>query len=962
MPLSLNSFVGRDEEVATVERLLGISRLVTLTGAPGVGKTRLALESALRVADRYEDRAHLVELAPLSDLARVPAAVATGLGVPALPRRSLPESLIVHLGKRSLLLLLDNCEHLIEPVAELVKALLESCPTLTVLATSREPLTIPGEAVWRVQPLPVPEAGEADDPGALSQNAAARLFADRASAIHPRFELTRDTASPVAEICRKVDGVPLAIELAASHVGLLTLREIAAKLDERLRLLAAATRGRDPRHRSLLACMEWSHELLNSAERALLRRLSVFAGGWILGAAEETTAGGEVPRDGVFGLLSQLVSRSLVIPDTGREPARYRMLETIREYGAIRLAEAGEKEATMVAYLNWAVRLAEEAEPELIGTEQAKWMARVDQEIPNLRAAMRWALDSGRIDQALRLITPLILYAHIRGYFVQARAWLEEALEARTAELAGEGEARGGVTYGAGADAEARGGATEGADGGAPSDDAARRLVAKARWGVGFMALYQGDLGEARPLIEAGVEAARETGDPELIGRALSLLADLQMLAEPAASWRTLEEAVENARAAADTWCLADTLGKWGWANLYHGNSGPGRELFQECLELARERGDKRNMRRGLGGLGWAALLQGHFPEAEPLFEETLSLARELGDSIWAAQTLNVLGELKRATGDYERACALSEEALELGREISAAFAISNALGVLGRIALSEGDLETASKRLDEAIAIARATGLKNFQAWWLQSRGEIAEREGDAARARELYREARSVAEELGNRRDAGRSLRLLAGVARGEGDHHRASSLLHEGLALQVEVGDAAGITETLEAIAGLLVVEGRAELAARLLGATGAQREASRYARAPAEAASHEAELSAVREALPEADFERAWQEGKRLSLAQAVAVARRGRGTRFRPESGWGSLTLAERDVATLAAQGLTNREIAERLFVSPATVKAHLAHIYRKLDLASRKQLALLAPAGASEPPGPRTTA
>ena len=391
LPLEFSSFVGREKELAEVKRLLESTRLLTLTGSGGCGKTRLALAAASELVEGFEDGVWLVELASLADPSLVPQSVAFTLGIREQPGRSPTEALSDYLGSRKVLLLLDNCEHLVEACAELAEALLHSCPELRVLATSREALGITGEVAWLVPSLSLPDLRRLPAVEGLPRYESARLFVERA-AVKPTFALTEQNAVAVTQVCYRLDGIPLAIELAAARAKVLPVEQIADRLNDSFRLLAAGSRTAMPRHRTLHATMDWSRELLSWAERSLFHRLSVFAGGFSLEAAESVCIGGDVERDEVLGLLSRLVDKSLVVAREEDGETRYRLLETIRQYGREKLDGSEEESEAGRRHAGFFVGLAEKAERELNGPDQARWLTRLETEHDNIRAALSWSL------------------------------------------------------------------------------------------------------------------------------------------------------------------------------------------------------------------------------------------------------------------------------------------------------------------------------------------------------------------------------------------------------------------------------------------------------------------------------------------------------------------------------------------------------------------------------------------
>jgi len=433
LPLELSSFVGREKQLAEVGRQLDANRLLTLTGSGGCGKTRLALAVAREMVEGFEDGVWQVELAPLVDPSLVPQAVASTLGLRDQPGRSPTEALSHHLESRNVMLVLDNCEHLVEACATLAEALLRYCPQLRVLATSREALGITGEVAWPVPPLSLPDLRRLPDIESLPSYESARLFMERAAAVRPAFALTEHNAPAVAHICYRLDGIPLAIELAAARTKVLSVEEISERLDYSFELLTSGGRTAMPRQRTLYATMDWSYELLLDEERALFRRLSVFSGGFALGAAESVCAGEDLVRGQVLVLLSRLVDKSLVaMREVGGE-TRYRLLETVRQYGKEKLDESGEEDEVGRRHAGYCVGIAEEAEQKLGEPNQARWLVWLEAEHDNIRAALSFSLgEGGEAGEGVRLAAAMWPFWFARGYLSEGRRWLESAVS-RTA-------------------------------------------------------------------------------------------------------------------------------------------------------------------------------------------------------------------------------------------------------------------------------------------------------------------------------------------------------------------------------------------------------------------------------------------------------------------------------------------------------------------------------------------------
>jgi predicted ATPase len=423
--------VGRQKEQGELKELIARHRLVTLTGPGGIGKTRLAIQSASQSLPQYPDGVWLVELAPILDPLLVPRSTALAIGLREEPRRPVLDMLCDYLHDKKMLILLDNCEHLVGACAQMADRLLQACPEVIILASSREVLGVPGEVTYRVPSLGLPDVGHLPAMESLSQYEAMQLFLERARSALPAFSLTDEEAAPLAQICHHLDGIPLAIELAAAKVRVLTLEQIAERLDDRFRLLTGGSRTALERHQTLQATIGWSYNILSPAEQVLFRRLSVFIGGWTLEAAESicTEDSGPVRSATILDLLAQLINKSLVIAEEMQERSlRYRMLETIRQYGNERLVDSGESDHLRDRHLDYFLDWAEAAAPQLIQPEQLEWLAKLDRDYENLRLTLKWALRKESPEPALRLCAALGTFWRIRCYWMEGSQWLNQAL------------------------------------------------------------------------------------------------------------------------------------------------------------------------------------------------------------------------------------------------------------------------------------------------------------------------------------------------------------------------------------------------------------------------------------------------------------------------------------------------------------------------------------------------------
>jgi predicted ATPase/DNA-binding CsgD family transcriptional regulator len=887
--------LGRDRELVGVARALACSRLVTLTGAPGIGKTRLAFAAG---ADHHAP-AVAVELASVSDGSLIPSALASALSAREAAGCGLMDAVMAALRGRRLLLVLDNCEHLRDACAPAVAELLAGCPDVGVLATSREPLGVDGELVWQVPPLAVPGPDEHDRPDAMLAYPAVALFVERAREVHPGFPLSGRLAHDVATICRRLDGIPLAIELAAARVQTMTAREISRRLEDHLGLLGDREPAPGPRHRTLASALDWSYELLDDREREVLRGLSVFAGTFELeGAAAVCGHGAEVALE-VGEVLDRLVLKSLVVAQAdGDRPGRYRLLETIRAHAAEKLDRSGEAAVLRTAHARFYLALAERAEPELTGPRQQLWLERLEAERANLRAAIEWSLSHGLTDVGLRLAGALVLFWRVRCHFSEGRDLLEAALSA---------------------------------------GEPATPLVARALWGAGFLRYMAGDVAGALPSLDRSLDCFRRLRDPRGCARALLIIANAYQVRNDTRVLAWLEESAALARAEGDHWCLAHALGIAGFEHLRQEQLRLARPVLEECLAVARESGDMQSLCVGLLGLGQLAVIQGDYGAAGSLLDEAARVTGALGEHFGKATALRYQGTLAFGRGDHVRARALLEESLALLPDAAPTGARLASLLALARVEHARGATREARRLVCEVLAQGGHGAVVE------QALAELAVADGDRDEARRRFEDAAAQSRAESRNGQQAKALHGLGQLALDDGDVDGATDLHRRALAFHGQTGELPAIAGSLEAVAGVLAAAGHHRQAARLLGAAEALRRRGGYARASWEAPSCRRLRSSLAEALPAAEYRRALAEGEALPLEQAQAEAADGpppaRGTNGR------SLTRREQEVAGLVAEGLTNPEIAARLVISLETVKTHVSHILAKLGMQGRWELA-----------------
>ncbi len=684
LPQQVTSFIGREKEIAEVKALLDKTRLLTLTGSGGGGKTRLGLQVAAELLDGVGDGAWLVELAPLADKNLVVQTVAHVLGVREETGRPLLQTLVDYLKSRTLLLLLDNCEHVLDVCARLADTLLKNCPQVQILATSREAMGIVGEQTYRVPSLSLPTHPERATVESLGWYEAVRLFTERATAVQPEFTITN--APALAQLCVRLDGIPLAIELAAARVRSLSMEEINGKLDNRFRLLTGGSRTALPRQQTLRALIDWSYDLLQDSEKMLLCRLAVFAGGWTLEAAEQVCAGSVIDASAAIGagegsgacieawetldLLTSLADKSLVVAEPQEGDTRYRLLETVRQYARDRLMERGEFETLRSRHQAFFMAFAEDADPQLLGPEQASWLERLEREHDNLRAALEWE-DS---ESALRIAGALWRFWQVRGYYREGRERLSAVLQ------------------------------------GTVSSSAAT-LRAKALNGAGVLARYEGDYAAARTLVEESVALYREAGDKLGIANSLSIL---------------------------------------GLITYAQGDYTAARTLHTESLALRRELGNKRGIATSLNNLGLVAYEQGDYAETQAMYAESVGLYRDLGDKGSMASALNNVGNVAYNQGDFAAARNLYEESLTLRRELGDRQGIATSLINLGSVAHKQGDFAAAHRMYAASLTLFRELGNRTGIAYALGAFAALAAVQQQSPRAARLWGAAQTLRELL--------------------------------------------------------------------------------------------------------------------------------------------------------------------------------------------------------------------
>jgi non-specific serine/threonine protein kinase len=834
LPIQPTSFIGRAQALTQLKQLLATTHLLTLTGVGGTGKTRLALEVARSddLSRYYPDGIWFIELAPLADPALVPITIASVLGVREEQGRPLTATLIDWLRERELLLLLDNCEHLIVACAQFADAVLHACPDVCLLATSREALGIAGEQTFQVPSLQLPtfQLPTAE----LAQLESVRLFVERAHAVKSDFVLSDANANMVAQICQRLDGIPLALELAAARVKALSIEQLAERLDDRFRLLTGGSRTALPRQQTLRAAIDWSYNLLTEPERALLRRLSVFAGGWTLEAAEfvcNANVGAIHPlkvdfESPLLDTLAHLVDKSLIVMED--EGARYRLLETVRQYAREKLLDTGDSAQWHARHCEWFYRLAEQSDALMRSRERPTHLPKLERELDNFRAALEWALASDA-NRALHFAGALVWFWYFGNHIGEMRQWAERALQLSTTDVRG----------------------------------------------------------RARALF--------------CLGRAMA------GLGEPARAVEILEESSRLWRSSGDSHGLAGALVFCEWAASGIGDFSVGVAHLTEAIQLYRANGNLWGLALALWRRSTHALACGELTEAHEWCEQSMAVWREVGDDFGLGLTLGQFGMIATKAGDYQRAITYLTDGL-------------------------------ASRHTKMGIAV---NSHQLAVALFLQ---------GELAAAILHCKESLRQCDEIGNRLLTNIALRHLGYMTLRQGQVTQAVEFVRQSLDLYQAMQRPDGIKYCLRAFAAIFYQQSRWVEAVRLLASAGSIATTAVFLEL-LDRIEDERTRAALRAQLSEADFNVAWEAGQRLTLDEAVALALSEPPTSnpqttlqpptSKPHFG---LTPREREVALLITEGLSNREIAEKLVLGERTIETHVSNIFNKLGFTRRAEV------------------
>ena len=758
LPVQLTSFIGREEEIKKVKELLKNIHLLTLTGPGGVGKTRLSLQVGADVIDDFANGVWFVELAPIIDPVLLPQEILRELGIKEEPKKTLEETLTGYLKDKEILIILDTCEHIIEACAMLTEKLLTKCPKLKIIATSREALKCTGEQIHSILSLKTPNLKEEISTEQLTQYESVRLFIERALTVNQKFRVTNENAPSLAGICSQLDGIPLAIELAAARVKVLTVEKIYERLNSRFSLLTGGRRTALPRQQTLKALIDWSYDLLSEQEKILWSRLSVFNDGWTLESAEEICSDDKVNKEEILDLLSLLVEKSIIIFDEEKE--RYRILESICQYGEEKLKEANEINKILSKHLYYFMELSESAEPKLKGPEVKEWLEKLETEHGNLQSAIEWSLKNGDSEEGSRLAGAMGWFWDMKGLYFVGRRLLESIL--------------------------------------IKMQGISNSSRAKVLNSVGVLANYQGD----------------------------------------------------------------------------YINSG---NYHEESLRFSRKLGDIFGIASSLNSLGSNAYDQGDYEQAQKFYEESLFIAREIGDERGIASSLNGLGKVSHSQGDYQQAQKYHEESLRFNRKLEDKRSIAISLNNLGVLAYNQGEHQQAQKFYEESLFLARELGDKSGIATSLNNLGVGAYNQGDYQQAQKYHDESLLLRREIGDKSGIASTLINLGSIVYDHGDYKQAQKFYEESLFLAREIGDNLSIAYCIEGFAGIASIQKRSSQVILLLGATETAFQSLGFVREKDDLIQHERIIKILHEQLSEEEYSKYWEEGKKLTLEQAVELA-------------------------------------------------------------------------------------
>ncbi|HEU0294205.1 MAG TPA: adenylate/guanylate cyclase domain-containing protein [Anaerolineales bacterium] len=834
LPTQLTSFIGRGNEIGETTKLIAEYRVLTLTGSGGAGKTRLSLQVGAECLDQFPNGVWFVELASFTEPSLIVGSVMSVLGWQE--KENDIHMLAKYIGSQSLLLILDNCEHLIEDCARLVETLIQSCPKLRVLASSREAFGIAGERPYHVPSLPFPDPKHLPSLGEIAAYESVQLFIERVRTFVPSFALTEKNASSVAQICSHLDGIPLALELAAARVKVMSVEQMAARLGDIFNLLTSGNRTALPRQQTLRALIEWSYDLLSDSEKILFRRLAAFSGGWSLEAAESVCSV-EGRGTAVLDDLARLVDKSLVVKEEVNGEARFHMLETIRQYAEFKMFASEEVDDVKNRHHDWFMPLAEEAEPKLRTGEQLTWLNRLELEHDNLRAALSWSIEQKLTEQALRIPSALAYFWEIHGHSEEGRNWFKQVL--------------------------------------AIDDDAKKKhpfAWANAVHGVAALSAYTPQFQSYQPHVKEAVKIFREHGDDFRVGHTLYHLAYFPHFAGELDTAKTkYQESFDAYKKINNRWGMGECLHCIAHIAEQQGKAEEGGELYRQSLDLLKPIGDRWSLFHPVGDTALIALNKGELDTAKMILEESIQAFEELKNREWTSISINRLIEVLYEQGEYEHARKVNQGNLDVQRETNNLDQLSWSIELKGRIELAEGNLSSAHQLLDEALAISEKTNNQFSMGFLKTALGLIDCYEGNYAHGKEII----EIGIEKVRKEYASKASALLTYRSHAlwlEKDIQSAAQSYRDTIKELKDNYFFIRIPECLEGLGKIAVVQNQPERAAHLFGAAEAMREKMGTPIPPVMRAEYEAHLQLLGKA-----FESSWRHGREMMMEEVIEFA-------------------------------------------------------------------------------------
>ncbi len=838
LPVQLTSFIGREEAIKDIKRMLSTSRLITIVGTGGAGKTRLSLQAGADMIDEFSNGVFLTELASVTDSSLIIQTVMNSLEIKEESGKSAEEILTGYLKDKELLLILDNCEHLINESSILAEMLLIKCPQLKIIATSREALNCAGEKIYSLSTLSHPDPSVNITPEQLTNYEAVRLFIERALSVNINFRVNNDNAPALAEICSRLEGIPLAIELAAARTKILSLEKIHERLDNIFSFLTGGKRTVLPRQQTLRAMIDWSYDLLSEEERTLWKRLSVFSGEWDLEAAEDVCSDEKIPEEHIFDYLNNLNEKSIISFDETKE--RFRMLETIRQYGEEKSEEVNEKRSVEERHLNYFLNFALTAETFLSGHDMQLWLDKLDCERGNFERSLHCAFNFSEIEKGLELASALGSFWKIRGHYSEGRQWLERFLEA--------------------------------------GPDAPAKSTGKALTKLGKLVHLQGDIDSALKFLNKSVELSKDLNDKSAIGESLSNLGMIKFeQGDYEAGQKIYEETMNIYRQTGDKKKIAYALNDLGSLFLEKGEYDKAAEMFEECVELQRESGEKRGVAYSLFNLANIISERSDFKRCAEIYNECIVIFKELDEKRGTAYSLSSLANITLNLGEISSAIKLFDESIEIFRTLGEKRGLAFTLCSLATAAIQENDFEKASELIEESLSLSRETDSKPLIAYNLLTLGNSNYMQGNTEQAKSFFNESLEISTAIGHKPGIAYNQNYLGKIALKAGEIETAAGFFAESFKLNKELNQKKEIAVNLIGLAELKLANKNYEDAAMLLGFLINYADLLKLNIDKTDTEKIEFLSSKLKEIFNEAEYSVFLNKGKNFSLEEAAQLA-------------------------------------------------------------------------------------